>query len=177
MIENCYFSCNNWIDRGSSSFNSKDFVDNLLPSNKEAIEKDGMLYVCKVVKEKSNLLDRQLIDIGDDTDILENEKDMYGNIHEKSIMLRYSGNVTYNANREFSKLKLILTVQDGYSGGGIIQIESKQGGLYTLEEILSTTEPVAVDIPINNASSITIRQISGVITHNMVTDAILYNEE
>lgn len=169
-------------DRSSVSINgrkyySKDFVDNLLPTNKEAIEKDDMLYVGKVIKEKSNLFDRQLIDIDNYAGISENEKDTYGNIREKSLILRYDGNATYNANREFSKLKLILTVQDGYSGGGVIQIESDQGVLYTSEEIFSTTEPVSVDIPINNASSITISQISGDDTRNMVADAVLYNEE
>ncbi len=40
---------------------SKDFVDNLLPDNKSAMEKDNMLYIGKIVKEKSNLFDRQMI--------------------------------------------------------------------------------------------------------------------
>lgn len=168
-----------WVSINGRKYYSKDFVDNLLPSNKEAIEKDDMLYIGKVVKEKSNLFDRQLIDIGNHIDVLENEKDTYGNIYNCAVIFGFGDtSITYNANREYSKLKCTLAVQDGKSGGGIIQIESEKGILFTSEEILNTTEPFAVDIPINEASSITIRQIGiGDWSCNMVADAVLYNEE
>lgn len=158
---------------------SKDFVDNLLPDNKSAIEKDNMLYIGKIVKEKSNLFDRQMIDkTSNDTKIKTNVKDTYGNIHNKAVIFEYKkDSITFNANKEYSKMKCILTVLDGEKGGGIIQIESEQGILYTSEEITSTTEPVEIDISINQASRITIKQLSDVWSYNMVTDAILYNEE
>ena len=35
---------------------SKDFVDNLLPENKSAMEKDNILYIGKIVKEKIKLI-------------------------------------------------------------------------------------------------------------------------
>lgn len=158
---------------------SKDFVDNLLPDNKTTIEKEDMLYVGKVVKEKSNLFDRQMINRTEvsDVHIETNVKDTYGNIHDKGVTFVRESGITYNANREYSKLKCTITVLDGKEGGGVIQIESEQGVLYTSQEILSTTEPVKIDIPINQASKITIKQISGVWTYNMVADAVLYNEE
>lgn len=160
---------------------SKDFVDNLLPSDKAAVEKDDMLYVGKVVKEKSNLFDRQLIgksNDGSQVSIETNVKDTYGNMHDKAVVFSlYDNSITFNANKEYSKFKCILNVLDGNPGGGIIQIESEQGILYTSEEVLSTTEPVLVDIPINYASSITIMKIGNENTKNMVTDAVLYNEE
>lgn len=158
---------------------SKDFVDNLLPDNKSAIEKDNMLYIGKIVKEKSNLFDRQMIDkTSNDTKIKTNVKDTYGNIHNKAVIFEYKkDSITFNANKEYSKMKCILTVLDGEKGGGIIQIESEQGILYTSEEITSTTEPVEIDISINQASRITIKQLSDVWSYNMVTDAVLYNEE
>lgn len=157
---------------------SKDFIDKLLPTDKTAIEKNDILYIGKVVKEKSNLFDRQLIDIGIDIEILENTKDTYGNIHNSAVIFYYGDtSITYNANREYSKLKCTLAVLDGNSGGGVIQIESEKGVLYTSEEIISTTEPVIVDIPINQASTLTIKQIAGGRTRNIVADAVLYNEE
>lgn len=175
------------IDKDKSSvlingrkYYSKDFVDNLLPSDKSATEKDDMLYIGKIVKEKSNLFDRQMIDMSgrDYLNIEDNVKDTYGNIHDKAVIFNYGDiSITHNANREYAKLKCVLAVLDGKSGGGIIQIESEQGVVYTSEEILSTTEPVEIDIPINYASSITIRQIGEGWTYNIVTDAILYNEE
>lgn len=157
---------------------SKDFVDSLLPIDKTAVEKDDMLYIGKIVKEKTKLFDKQLIDKSDDVSIEENVKDTYGNIRDKAVIFKYGdGAVTYNANKEYSKLKLVLAVQNEKSGGGIIQIESEQGILFTSEEILSTTEPVEIDIPINYASSITIKQIANGWTYNVVADAVLYNEE
>lgn len=157
---------------------SKDFFDNLLPSNKSAIEKDGMLYIGKIVKEKSNLFDMKVIRMSDDVDIEESSKDTYGNIYNKTIILKYSSNgITFNTNREYSKLKCTLAVLDENNGGGVIQIESEKKILYTSKEITSTTEPFEIDIPINNASQITIKQISGDWTCNMVANAIVYNQE
>ncbi len=156
---------------------SKDFVDNLLPDNKSAIEKDNMLYIGKIVKEKSNLFDRQMVDKSD-VSIETNVKDTYGTIHNKAVVFALSENsITFNANKGYSKLKCTIAVLDGQKGGGIIQIESEQGVLYTSEEITSTTEPIELDISINQASRITIKQLSGRWSYNMVTDAVLYNEE
>ena len=82
---------------------SKDFIDNLLPSDKTAVEKDDMLYVGKVVKEKSNLFDRQLIDTSNNNivSIETNVKDTYGNIHDKSVVFSmHDSSITFNANKE-----------------------------------------------------------------------------
>ncbi len=169
-----------YVSINGRKYFSQDFVDNLLPDNKSAIEKDDMIYVGKIVKEKSNLFDRQMIDRTDVScvNVETNVKDTYGNMHDKAVVISLSNNsITFNANREYSKLKCIISVLDGKNGGGIIQIESEQGVLYTSQEILSTTEPVMVDIPINHASTITIKQISGRWNYNMVADAVLYNEE
>lgn len=169
---------NSCVSINGRQYYSKDFVNSLLPSDKTATEKGDMLYIGKIVKEKSNLLDRQLIDKESYIEIEENVKDTYGNMHDKAVVFQYGNyGITYNANREYSKLKCVLSVLDGESGGGIIQIESEQGILYTSKEVLSKTEPIVVDIPINQASSITIKQISEEWGYNMVTDAVLYNEE
>ena len=157
---------------------SKEFFDNLLPSNKSAIEKDGTLYIGKIVKEKSNLFDMKVIRTSGSVDIKESSKDTYGNIYNKTVVFRGSDDgVTFNTNREYSKLKCTLAVSDENDGGGVIQIESEKKILYTSKEITSTTEPFEIDIPINNASQITIKQISGGWTFNMVANAVVYNQE
>lgn len=171
-------------DRSFASINgrgyfSQDFVDNLLPDNKSAIEKDDMIYVGRVIKEKANLLDMQIIDQTNDAKIETNIKDTYGNIHNKALVLKYRNNsVTFNSNRSYSNLKFKMGVVDKEKGGGIIQIESEQGIIFTSENITSTTEPTEFDIPINQASRITIILLgeSGY-QSVMFTDAVLYNME
>lgn len=166
------------VSINGNPYYSKEFFDNLLPSNKSAIEKDGMLYIGKIVKEKSNLFDMKVIRASNSVDIEESSKDTYGNIYNKTVIFTGSDDgVTFNTNREYSKLKCTLAVLDENDGGGVIQIESEKKILYTSKEITSTTEPFEIDIPINNASQITIKQISGDWTCNMVANAIVYNQE
>ena len=173
------------VDKDKSSvlingnpYYSKEFVDNLLPSDKSAIQKNDMLYIGKIVKEKSNLFDMKVIRTSNSVGIEESSKDTYGNIYNKTAIFRgLDDGITFNTNREYSKLKCTLAVLDENSGGGIIQIESEKKVLYTSKEITSTTEPFEIDISINNASQITIKQISGGWTCNMIANAVVYNQE
>lgn len=171
-------------DRSFASINgrryfSQDFVDNLLPDNKSAIEKDDMIYVGRIIKEKANLLDMQIIDQTNDVVIETNIKDTYGNIHNKALVLRYiDKSATFNSNRNYSNLKFKMGVVDKEKGGGIIQIESEQGIIFTSDKITSTTEPTEFDIPINQASRITIKVLGDDNRQFiMFTDAVLYNVE
>ncbi len=171
-------------DRSCLSINgrkyfSQDFVDNLLPDNKSAIEKDDMVYVGRIIKEKANLLDMQIIDKTDYAIIETNIKDTYGNMHNKALVLRYiDKSATFNSNRNYSNLKFKMGVVDKEKGGGIIQIESEQGIIFTSEKITSTTEPTEFDIPINQASRITIKVLGDDNRQFiMFTDAVLYNVE
>ncbi|MCI8670299.1 MAG: hypothetical protein HFI34_12415 [Lachnospiraceae bacterium] len=171
-------------DKSSVSINgrryySKDFVDNLLPDNKSAIEKNNILYIGTVIKEKTNLFDRQIIDKSDNVSISTDVKDTFGNMHSKAVVFTHEGtDITINANREYSHLKFKIAVLDEYKGGGIIQIETEQGIIYTSNEILNTTEPTEIIRPINQASKIIIRYLgSDHWNYTMVTDAFLYNEE
>lgn len=171
-------------DRSFASINgrgyfSQDFVDNLLPDNKSAIEKDDMIYVGRIIKEKANLLDMQIIDQTNDAKIETNIKDTYGNIHSKALVLEYRNNsVTFNSNRNYSNLKFKMGVVDKEKGGGILQIESEQGIIFTSDKITSTTEPTEFDIPINQVSRITIKVLGDDNRQFiMFTDAVLYNVE
>lgn len=160
---------------------SKEIVDNLLPDNKNAVEKNDMLYVGKIIKEKVNLLDQQIIDISQHASIQENIKDTYGNIHTKAVVFALGDdNISINANREYSNLKFKMAVVDSKKGGGIIQIESEQGVLFISDNITSTVEPIEFDIPINQASKISIQILDSdkyKSPYLMITDAILYNAE
>lgn len=157
---------------------SKDFVDNLLPDNKSAMEKDNMLYIGKIVKEKSNLFDRQMINKSKNVEVKKNARDTYGNFYNKAVIVgREINSITFNANREYSNLKFTLAVLEEEKGGSSIQIETEQGIIFTSEKITSTTEPTQIDIPINQALKITIKNLAKDWNYVIVADAILYNEE
>lgn len=164
---------------------SKEFVDNLLPPEKTVVEKDDMIYIGKVVKEKQKLIDSKIIE-NNGVEICEDVKDTYGNVYGNSFLFKYKDeSITFNSNREYSKLKLILAVLDTKKGGGVIRIESESEILFTSEEIKSGTEPFLVDIPINQALKITIKNIEGALSGSgsgldsnvIVADAVFYNEE
>lgn len=157
---------------------SKDFVDNLLPDNKSAMEKDNMLYIGKIVKEKTNLFDRQIINKSKNVEVKKNIKDTYGNFYNKAVIVGHELNsITFNANREYSNLKFTLAVLEDEKGGSSIQIETEQGIIFTSEKITSTTEPTQIDIPINQALKVTIKNLAKDWNYVIVADAILYNEE
>ncbi len=158
---------------------SQDFIDNLLPENKNATKKDDIIYIGRIIKEKTNLFKRQIIDNTSDAYISEDVKDTYGNLHSESLIFKHTGNsITFNANREYSNLKCTLAVEDGCSGGGVIQIETDEGIVFTSEELLNSTEPFKIDVPINQASTITIKSIGDCTwSYLMVADGVLYNEE
>ena len=81
-----------------NQYYSKEFVDNLLPNDKVATVKDGMFYVGKIVKEKTNLLDMPIIENEYYSYFYDSMKDTYGNTYSKVLMFEYSNNfTTFNA--------------------------------------------------------------------------------
>lgn len=140
--------------------------------------REDMIYIGKVIKEKQNLFDMPLVDKSNDVYNEKDLKDTYGNIYKKSVYFVFGDReITFNAGKQYSNLKCIIAVAQNCKGGGILQIESEQGILYISKEILSTTEPYEIDIPINQASRITIKHIGNGRAGAMVADAVLYNEE
>ncbi len=156
---------------------SQDFVSNLLPNDRSVIMRDDILYIGKIVKEKADLLDMPVVDKTSYASIRENMKDTYGNIHTRSVFFKYKNHsITFNAGKEYDKLKCTLAIAQGYKGKGVIQVETEQGVIYTSDELVSTTEPFEVDLSINQASRVTIKYIGDTGEGGMVTDAVLYNE-
>lgn len=143
------------------------------------INKDGVLYIGKIVKEKSNLMDKPMVDKSSDVFVYENMADTYGNVYSKAICFYYNGRyIVFNANREYDKLKCVISMNEGSRGEGMIQIEADDSVVYTSPSVTSQTEPFEVDIPINKASKITLKSLgSDSVSYVMVSDCVLYNEE
>lgn len=113
-----------YVSINGRDYYSGDFVDGLIPDNMSMINRDGTLYIGKIVKEKSNLLDKPMVDKGFDVFIYENVADTYGNVYSKAVCFYYNGRyIVFNANREYDKLKCVISMNEGSRGEGIIQIE------------------------------------------------------
>lgn len=157
---------------------SQDFIDNLLPDNMSATIKDNMLYIGKIVKDKTNLFDKPVIEQAHYTYFYDSIKDTYGNSYSSALVFEYSDHFTiFNAGREYSNFKCKVAMQEGYRGSGELQIKVDDNVVYTSSEIINTTEPFDIDIPINQASTISIGTIGSSTSRIFITDAVLYNQE
>lgn len=161
-----------------NQYYSKEFVDNLLPNDKVATVKDGMFYVGKIVKEKANLFDMPVIEKGNDSFFYDSIKDTYGNAYNKALLFGYNNKfTTFNAARGYSYFKCTVAMQEEYRGNGSLQIIADDNIIYTSSEITNMTEPFEIDIPINQASKISIGTIGNSTSRVFITNAVLYNQD
>lgn len=157
---------------------SQDFVNNLLPDNMSVTVKDGMLYIGKIIKEKTNLFDCPVIQQANYTYFYDSVKDTYGNAYGNALVFEYSDRfVSFNVGRNYSHFKCTVAMQEKYSGNGELQIKTDDNVIYTSSEIINMTEPFEVDIPINQASTISIGTIGDSTSRIFISNAFLYNQE
>lgn len=163
-----------------SPYYSQDFVGSLVPDNMTMTKKDDMLYIGKIVSEKVNLLDMPVIEQDNYCYFYDSLKDTYGNINSRALVFEYVDYfTTFNTNREYDYLKCIVAMQDGYRGNGALQIKADGNIIYTSSEITNMTEPYEIDIPINQASTLSIGTIGEHYNKSriLIADAVLYNQE
>lgn len=158
---------------------SRDFIDCLLPNTTTNTMKDGMLYIGKIIKEKTSLFD--LVQVkASGYQKWDNIVDTYGNSYSNVLFLESSGNeVTYSAERSYSSFKCVAAMKSGGTSSGYIQIETDDPEYtYISPKINNLTEPFEIDIPINNTSTITIKCVNG--SYNsfiFISNPTLYNQE
>ena len=188
-FQNCGLSINgdeininkdkSYVAINGRQYYSKEFVDNLLPDNMSVTIKDEMLYIGKIVKEKTNLIDVPVI-TSDSCLKYDSVVDTYGNIHTNAVYFASSGNITFNAGRQYSNFKCTIAMKKESNGKGYLQIETDDGNIaYLSPEITNTTEPFEIDIPINQTSNFTIKCMkSGYSNCNiLLLNTVLYNQE
>lgn len=168
---------NSYVAINGREYFSKEFIDNLLPENTTLVMKNEMLYIGKVVKSKDNLLDMQVIE-NNNTEIKDAVTDTYGNSYSKVLFFRYGERgIRFKTGKEYSHFKCIIAKNEGSYNSGRIQIETDDGNVvYTSPEIKAMTEPIEVDIPINQATSLLIKSIGSYDIYLFVANAVLYNE-
>ena len=188
-LHNCGLSINGEekaIDKDKSyaiingrQYYSRDFIDTLLPENMTTTMKNEMLYIGRIIKDKTSLLDLPKVkDTG--WEKWDSIIDTFGNTYSNVLFLRDAGwGITYNAGGEYSNFKCVVAMKEDSGGRGYLQIETDdESYTYISPEITNMTKKVEVDIPINYTSTITIKCVNGDYRCNIfVADAVLYNQE
>lgn len=158
---------------------AREFIDSLLPDNVVTTMKDNMLYIGKIIKNKTSIFN--LVKIKNTRyEEWDSIVDTYGNAYSNVLFLRDSGwGITYNANKEYANFKCIIAMKENSDGKGYIQIETDDTSYtYISPEINNMTNKVEVDIPINYTSTLTIKCVNGNSRCNLfISDAVLYNQE
>lgn len=168
---------NSYVAINGREYFSKEFIDNLLPENTTLVMKNEMLYVGKVVKSKANLLDMHTV-YNSGGSFWDNITDTYGNSYAKILYYKYGGYKTiFNVKKEYTNFRCTIAKKEGSSATGYIQIETDDGNIvYTSPAIEAITEPIEIDIPINQASNLLIRSVGNLQIDLFVANAVLYNE-
>lgn len=168
-----------YVEINGRQYFSRDFIDCLLPDTTTNTMKDGMLYIGKIVKEKTSLFDLTEVK-NSGYEKWDNIIDTYGNSYSGVLYFHRSGwGVTYNAERSYTNFKCTVAMRQGGGENGYIQIETDDPEYtYISPEITNLTEAFEIDIPINNTSTITIKCVNG--GYNawiFVSNPMLYNQE
>lgn len=170
---------NSLIIIDNRSYYSDEFIYKLIGENTNASIQNGTMYIGKIIKEKSNLLDKPQISKTRNVWMSDGIEDTYGNAYGKVLQFGYTGeDTTFNVNRDYANFKCAIAMKKNCKGKGVIQIKADNEIVYTSHEITNLTDPNEnkIDIPINQASKLTISCIGDYSNCNIfIADTILYN--
>lgn len=161
------------------TYYSDEFVKNLIDSNSSVSIQDNIMYVGKIVKEKSNLSDEWVLN-SSGVNYVNNITDSYGNIHANALRFySQSCSIIYNLNSEYSLLKCNLAIRDNahMNETGVITIKADDEIVYVSPSLTKTTELFTKeDIPINNCKLLTIEYNTNSYYNECIMDNIIvYN--
>lgn len=170
---------NSMVTIDGREYVSKEIAEKLLDENQNMTIKDDTLFIGKVVADRANLVDQDVIEISGDFVNGEKVTDSYGNTHLNAIYCkRYDGRVIYNLKRKYNFLKCSFSIEengniDQYTTI-IIKVDDIQ--VYSIE-ITKLDEPITnVEIPINNCSLLQIScENEDGSCSCIISDAIIYN--
>ncbi len=158
---------------------SDEFVKNLVDPNYGVTIQDNIMYIGKIIKEKSSLSDEWVLN---SSGIYHenNMTDSYGNTHTNVLRFRdRSCSIIYNLNNEYSLLKCSLAICSNakMDKTGVITIKADDEIVYTSPLLTKTTEPFTKeDIPINNCKLLTIEYDTASDYNECIMDNIIvYN--
>lgn len=161
------------------TYYSDEFIKSLISPDTNLSVQNDMMYVGKIIKEKSYLSDAWMMD-AKHVSTLNNITDSYGNVHTNALYFsRDKCSIIYSLNGEYSLLKCNIAINDGayMDQTGVLTIKADDVVVYTSPVLTKTTEPFSeTDIPIGNCSLLTIEyNASSYYNECILDEIILYN--
>lgn len=157
---------------------SREIVESLIPDGQNFTIKDDTLFIGKVIAEKANLSDQNVVNKSQYLAYRNTVKDSYGNTRTNAIMNGYyNSSIIYSLNQRYSYLKCTVSMSEEYYVGHTttLTIKSDEEIVYSAD-ITKTTEPYNIEVPINNCKLLTIQFDSGLGRNGcIISDAIVYN--
>lgn len=174
---------NSKVNIDGKDYFSKELIEKLIGENKSFTIKNGIIYVGKIIAEKSKLADQWTME-----SFLYNKADSvvdsYGHTRTNVIYFnldKYGSRnafVKYNLENKYNYLDITVSVPSGIESdsSGVLIIKADDNVIYTSDKILLTTNSFIVDnIPINNCSLLTISYNFSGRSGCIISDAIVYN--
>lgn len=170
-------SQNSMVNIEGRDYFAKEIVDNLITNENFFDIKDGVLYIGKIIKDKSDLFEQWVVS---DFNIYRNNSmtDSYGNIHTNAIRFVSGANIIYNLNNKYSLIKFDLSACESsdMNRNGVLTIKADDNVVYTSPIITKTTKLFSeVDVPINNCSLLTIEYSTEGYIPCIMSNAMIYN--
>lgn len=170
---------NSMVTIDGRDYISKEIAEKLLDESQNITIKDNTLFIGKVVADRVNLVDQNVLNRSDHLSFKYTGNDSYGNLRSDSISNNYYGStIIFTLEEKYSYLKCTISMSEDYSVGATttLKISADDNVVYT-NEIDKKTKPYDVEIPINNCELLTIDFNSGSPYRGcIISDAILYNE-
>lgn len=143
----------------NKTYYSDEFVYKLIDSNSNISIQDNIMYIGKIIKEKSSLSSEWILN-NDSVVFDDSITDSYGNMHTNPMrFVGNKGSIIYNLNSQYSLLKCDISICNSarMDKAGVITIIADDTIVYTSPVLTKTTEPFTEeDIPINNCKLLTI---------------------
>jgi len=169
---------NSMVTIDGRDYVSKEIMENIIPDDQNVTIKDDTIYIGKVVADKANLSDQNILNKSMHLVTNYTGKDSYGNTRTNAILNGYYGeNIIYTLNKKYSYLRCNISMSEDYSISGTttITVSSDENIVYSCD-INKKTEPYDIEIPINNCSLLTIDFHSDSGNSGcIISEAIVYN--
>lgn len=160
---------------------SKEFVDALIDQDETVTIKNGMLYIGKIVAEKEKLTDQWVSDAVA-MKIVDNAIDSYGNNYSQVVypLSKHNCKMIFNVDGKYSMLKGTIAMEEkgNRDAKGYVEILADGISVYKSPELNLMTSAFDFDIPINNATLLTVSySTTNSYLKCIIADTILYNQE